>query len=134
MSATKAKLSPRRERFVQEYLINPSATQAARMAGYSEKTASQIGYELLTMTAVSRAIAKARRERAERLQLDADRAVRGMLELAESSRSEATRVHAWAPVAKHLGPEVFKELRERIHEGIAEGLSITEILGESDRG
>ncbi|GMA59687.1 hypothetical protein GCM10025859_01270 [Alicyclobacillus fastidiosus] len=37
------KLTPKQERFVQEYLIDLNATQAAVRAGYSEQTAYRTG-------------------------------------------------------------------------------------------
>lgn len=42
-----AKLTTKQRLFVQEYLQSFNATDAARKAGYSEKTASAIGYENL---------------------------------------------------------------------------------------
>ena len=42
----KAKLTPRQSRFVDEYLVDLNATQAAIRAGYSEKTAGRIGPQL----------------------------------------------------------------------------------------
>lgn len=42
-----AKLTPKQEAFVQEYLIDFNATQAAVRAGYSSKTAYSIGQRLL---------------------------------------------------------------------------------------
>lgn len=39
------KLTPKQQRFVQEYLIDFNATQAAIRAGYSQKTAQVIGAE-----------------------------------------------------------------------------------------
>jgi len=44
----KKKLTPKQQRFVQEYLIDLNATQAAIRAGYSERTAKQVGSENLT--------------------------------------------------------------------------------------
>ena len=41
------KLTPKQELFVQEYLIDLNATQAAIRAGYSVKNADKIGPELL---------------------------------------------------------------------------------------
>lgn len=41
-------LTDKQKRFVQEYLIDLNATQAAIRAGYSEKTARFIGHENLT--------------------------------------------------------------------------------------
>ena len=42
------KLTPKQARFVEEYLVDLNATQAAIRAGYSESTARAIGYENLT--------------------------------------------------------------------------------------
>lgn len=41
------KLTPKQERFCEEYLIDMNATQAAIRAGYSKKTAGSIGLENL---------------------------------------------------------------------------------------
>ena len=53
------KLNPKQARFVQEYLIDLNATQAAIRAGYSKKTADVQGYQLLQKPLVSEAIVKA---------------------------------------------------------------------------
>jgi len=53
------KLNPKQARFVQEYLIDLNATQAAIRAGYSKKTAEQLGHQLLQKTSVSEAVVKA---------------------------------------------------------------------------
>lgn len=42
----------KRQKFVEEFLIDFNATQAARRAGYSEKTAKQQGQRLLTFVDV----------------------------------------------------------------------------------
>jgi phage terminase small subunit len=59
-------LNPKRARFVQEYLIDLNATQAAIRAGYSKKTAEQLGYQLLQNPSVSDAIAKAQAKLGEK--------------------------------------------------------------------
>ena len=43
-----ANLTPRQQRFCDEYLIDLNATQAAIRAGYSERTATEQGSRLLT--------------------------------------------------------------------------------------
>ena len=43
-----AKLTAKQQRFVEEYLVDLNATQAAIRAGYSKKTARQIAKENLT--------------------------------------------------------------------------------------
>ncbi len=47
MGLTTKMLNPKQQRFVDEYLIDLNATQAAIRAGYSEKTAAVIGAENL---------------------------------------------------------------------------------------
>ncbi|WP_149866388.1 terminase small subunit, partial [Tropicimonas marinistellae] len=41
------KLTAKQQRFVEEYLTDLNATQAAIRAGYSQQTASEVGYENL---------------------------------------------------------------------------------------
>ena len=41
------KLTPKQARFISEYLIDLNATQAARRAGYSPRSAASIGHENL---------------------------------------------------------------------------------------
>ncbi|MCK2097529.1 terminase small subunit [Thauera aromatica] len=66
-------LTPKQSTFVQEYLIDLNATQAAIRAGYSAKTARQIGEENLSKPDIAAAVAAARKERAERTAVSADR-------------------------------------------------------------
>lgn len=56
---------------MQEYLLDPNATQAAIRAGYSEKSAGRIAGQLLEKTLVRAAILEARRERSEKTKIDA---------------------------------------------------------------
>lgn len=51
-------LTPKQDRFIQEYLKDLNATQAAIRAGYSEKTASEVGYENLRKPQIAAEIAK----------------------------------------------------------------------------
>ena len=58
--------------FVQEYLKDMNATQAAIRAGYSEHTAYSIGQENLKKPEIKQAIDTAMNERAERTELTQD--------------------------------------------------------------
>lgn len=53
-----AKLTDKQKRFVDEYLIDCNATQAAIRAGYSEKTAYRTGADNLNKPQISQAIQK----------------------------------------------------------------------------
>lgn len=58
MSDTPKKLTPKQEQFCQEYLIDLNATQAAIRAGYSEKTAQEIGSENLSKPIIQNRISE----------------------------------------------------------------------------
>lgn len=63
------RLTPREQRFVQEYAIDLNGTQAAIRAGYSPKTARSIASEILQRPAVKAATRKALRANESRLQM-----------------------------------------------------------------
>jgi phage terminase small subunit len=75
-----AKLTGKQKRFVDEYLIDLNATQAAVRAGYSAKTADQQGSRMLANVKVQQAIAERMAERSKRTGVNQDRVV---LELAK---------------------------------------------------
>lgn len=63
------KLTPKQERFCQEYLIDLNATQAAIRSGYSEKTAMEQGYQLLQKTSVQQHIQERQKKLSDKLEL-----------------------------------------------------------------
>ncbi|UXN37558.1 terminase small subunit [Avibacterium paragallinarum] len=73
-------LTDKQKRFVEEYLIDLNATQAAIRAGYSKNRASELGYQLLQKTTVQQAIEAAQNKRAERVQITQDDVIRMLLE------------------------------------------------------
>ncbi|MCW3676294.1 terminase small subunit [Burkholderia cenocepacia] len=77
------KLTAKQQRFVDEYLIDLSASPAARRAGYSERTARVIANENLTKPDIQAAIAAAMKARSERTRLTADRVLQRMVEIDE---------------------------------------------------
>ena len=77
-----AKLNAKQQRFVEEYLIDLNATQAAIRAGYSVKTACEQGSRLLINVKVQEAIAKAMAERSKRTGINQDRVVLELAKLA----------------------------------------------------
>ena len=64
-------LTPKQQRFVDEYLIDLNATQAAIRAGYSEKTAPKIGSENLQKQEVYEQIEQRRANRSEQTKINA---------------------------------------------------------------
>ncbi len=84
-----AKLSQKQKRFIEEYLIDLNATQAAIRAGYSPDTANEQGSQNLAKLSVRNEIDKAIAERSKRTGVNADRVVR---ELAKIAFSKATDI------------------------------------------
>lgn len=69
-------LNNKQQRFVEEYLVDLNATQAAIRAGYSKATASQGAAQLLSNIKVQSAVAEAQKERSKRTQVTSDMVVR----------------------------------------------------------
>lgn len=76
-------MNAKRRRFVEEYLVDLNATQAAIRAGYSAKTAKSTGQRLLTFDDVREAIKNAQAERSKRTELTMDYVIDGLQEVAE---------------------------------------------------
>ena len=84
------KFTPKQKRFVEEYLIDLNATQAAIRAGYSPETAREIGAENLTKPNISAAIAKAMAERSKRTGVNQDRIVLELAKIAFVNPADVT--------------------------------------------
>ena len=95
-------LTPKQQRFVEEYLVDLNATRAAVRAGYKEKNAEQIAYQLLQKTSVSTAIQEAQQKRSERVQITQDYVLEGLKEITE-------RCMQRAPVCNMKGEQVVDE-------------------------
>ena len=75
-------LTAQQRLFVAEYLKDGNATQAAIRAGYSKKSAEQIGYQLLKKTSVAQAIAQQQKASIARTLGSADEVLEQMWQLA----------------------------------------------------
>lgn len=98
------KLTDKQQTFVAEYLISLNATDAARKAGYSEKTAYSQGERLLRNVEVAAAISAARVRRERRTGISQDR------------------------VLEELSHIAFGDLRDAVEWG-AEGVTLKESAG-----
>lgn len=103
-------MTPKQQRFVDEYLISLNATQAAIRAGYSQNMAKQIGYENLTKPYIAEAIAARRAQEAEKALVTREMVIEGLLREAHDTSknsSQAARVSALSWLGKHL--EMFTD-------------------------
>lgn len=83
-------LTPKQARFVEEYLIDLNATQAAVRTGYSAKTAYSQGQRLLKVVEVATAIEVAQAERAERTKITADQVLAELVKVGFANLSDVT--------------------------------------------
>ena len=77
-----AELTPKQARFVEEYLTDLNATQAAIRAGYSAANADKIGSELLGKTRVKEAIDAAKVQRSEKTEITSERVLKEIAAMA----------------------------------------------------
>lgn len=95
-------LNARQARFVEEYLTDLNATQAAIRAGYSEKTAYSQGQRLLKNVEVQKHITVAQADRSERTGVTQDY-VLGIIDEAISLSRDTDNVMGFYKGAELLG-------------------------------
>lgn len=118
------KLTDKQAAFVREYLVDLNATQAAIRAGYSERTASRIGPQLLGKTCVREAIEKAQAKRAQRVEVTQDYVLSNLVEVVERTMQRA-------PVLDRKGEQVTDEEGRAVWTFDAKGANkALELLGK----
>jgi phage terminase small subunit len=95
-------LTDKQQRFVEEYLIDLNATQAAIRAGYSPDTARQIACENLTKPDIAAAVAEALAERSERTKITQEYVLHTVVETIERCKQAV-------PVLDRKGQPVMVE-------------------------
>ena len=65
-------MTPKQQRFVDEYLVDLNASQAAIRAGYAPKNADVQGPRLLVNDGIKAKVAEGLQKRAEKLEIDAE--------------------------------------------------------------
>jgi phage terminase small subunit len=81
-------LTPKQQKFVEEYLIDLNATQAAIRAGYSEKTANEQASRLLANVKVSALIQTAMQKRSDRTEITQDMVLQRWWTIANADPNE----------------------------------------------
>lgn len=118
------KLTDKQTAFVREYLVDLNATQAAIRAGYSARTASRIGPQLLGKTCVREAIEKAQAKRARRVEVTQDYVLSNLVEVVERTMQRA-------PVTDRKGEQVTDEEGRAVWTFDAKGANrALELLGK----
>lgn len=99
-------LTAKQSQFVDEYLVDNNATQAAIRAGYSEKTANQQASRLLANVKIANVIAEAQESRSERIEFTADDVMRELIAIVKHEDEDALskdRIKSLELIGKHLG-------------------------------
>lgn len=102
MSTTSSDLTTKQQRFVEEYVVDFNATQAARRAGYSEKTAYIIGHENLNKPKIASAVQRLTQEATTATELTREFVIHGLMDIATNGRVESARTRAYELLGKHL--------------------------------
>ncbi|MFQ5534696.1 MAG: terminase small subunit [Sphingomonadales bacterium] len=133
MSSTE--LTPKQRRFVDEYLIDLNATQAALRAGYSERRARQQGSRLLKYPHVAAAVRQGQGALAQRAQVSAETVLEKLAELREGAAAKgqySVALRAEELRGKHIGmfadrkSDQIRRLEEMTEEEIVASLGLDE--------
>ena len=115
-------LTPKQQRFVEEYLVDLNATQAAIRAGYSEKTAHSSGPRLLDNVGVASEIERRQSRVANKLEITAERVLTEISRMAfydpgslTGVRREENGDYSFDGIG---GPEDIRDLPEDVRRAI----------------
>ena len=122
------KLRERQKRFIEEYLVDLNATQAAIRAGYSEQTAYSIGQRLLKKVEVQEAIQQAQNKRSERTQITQDEVIRRLIENVDISMGKKATVIT-IPSKSENGEVMGNDVAQFVYEPSAANKAL-ELLGK----
>lgn len=95
-------LNDQQQKFVNEYLVDLNATQAAIRAGYSEKSAAVIGFENLRKPNIATALQERMDARSERTEITQDMVLR---ELAKIGFSDIRKAIRWGTLGARVDAE-----------------------------
>lgn len=121
------KLTPKQRCFVQEYLVDLNATQAAIRAGYSKKTADKIASELLGKTRVAAAIQEAMLLRQRRTEITQDRVLAELAAVAFANGADFASVASEAGRVVFVPTEQLTPEKKKAISSISEGKFGTEV-------
>lgn len=126
------KLTAKQERFVNEYMVDLNATQAAIRSGYSPRTANEQGARLLAKASVQESLSKRIKDREARTEITQDKVlediekikVDAMRQSFDKDGNETMANHAAALKACELMGKHLKMFTDRIEHSGNVGLEV----------
>lgn len=104
MSIVTKKLTPKQERFCQEYLVDMIGTQAAIRAGYSSRGAEVQASNLLRNPKVSQRLTELRTEQEKRVEITADAVIKEIASIGFGTpEKDSDKLKALELLGRHLG-------------------------------
>ena len=128
-----ADLTAKQARFVDAYLVDCNGTQAAIAAGYSRVSARVGAHRLLTIPAVQAEIRARQGVDSQRLQLERQDVIAGLLEaiaLARAQGNPMAMVSAWREIGRMLG--FYEPHRHAVEVSAAAGADMRRFEAMSD--
>lgn len=127
-----AKLTDKQQRFVDEYLIDLNATQAAIRAGYNKKTARQIAAQNLSKLNIQEEIEKQQKLQQRRTRITQDMVLRELAAIAFAKSSDYAQIvekelptenggSVMGTVVQFTPTEELTEEQKKALQGIKEG-------------
>jgi len=116
-------LTPKQQRFVDEYLIDLNATQAAMRAGYSVKTAEKIGSENLKKPEIAAAIEQHRVDRSEKTNINAAWVLQRLAIEADADIADLYDETTGSLLPVHSWPLIWRQ-------GLINGVDVEELMVE----
>lgn len=114
-----ARLTEKQALFVAEYLVDLNATEAAKRAGYSDKTAYSIGFENLRKPEIQEAIRIAMDERSKRTEITQDRVLQELAAIGFSRTTDFAQICGGA--VRLTETDKLTDEQKRAVAGIKEG-------------
>lgn len=133
-------LNEKQERFVEEYLVDLNATQAAIRAGYSEKTARSIGQRLLTNVDIQEEIQREKKDRSFRTRITQDAVLRELAAIGFARSTDYAHINgdghvvltptAWLTEEQRIAVACVKETPYGVEVKMHDKIRALEMLGK----
>lgn len=126
-------LTAKQQRFCDEYLIDLNATQAAIRAGYSKKTARQIGQENLTKPDIKEYIEKRMAEKEAALIADQDEVMKYLTAVMRREKTESVVVTVSKEETKYVPDQSGTMRKQTKKEEIPQVVAIPARLSDANK-